>query len=393
MEVAHSWPRQGRTGIAAATDSPFARAKHWLVQEALPLWSTVGREANGGFHEGLDLTGAPRLEAPRRAMVQARQIAVFCLAHERGWSDASTIVADALAHLELTYYRPDGRPGWAFSADGEGRIVDDRRDTYSHAFVLFALAWTHRVFGGERLLDLADETLEAMDALMACPHGGYRDSAGDPGERLRQNPHMHLFEALVELAHTGGRERYGDRMDAIHDLFVERILQENSELVCEEFDGRWRPPPLTWMRWEPGHHFEWDWLLRRYAKVARLLVGGVPSLLYSRAMARGFDDDGLVIDALAGDGRVVGSGRRCWPQCEALKSFAVEHKVGRRNCRTRSEALLERMFDRFLTGPVAGGWIEHIDAQGRPLRQDIPASTLYHLAFAIAEVDRVFGEG
>jgi mannose-6-phosphate isomerase len=45
----------------------------------------------------------------------------------------------------------------------------------------------------------------------------------------------------------------------------------------------------------------------------------------------------------------------------------------------------------FLGRPVSGGWIDHIDAGGKPMTSFMPASTLYHIMLATAEVDRVWG--
>ena len=52
-----------------------AHLKRWVVEEALPLWGETGFDAaRGSFVERLTFEGSPLLSAPRRAMVQARQI-------------------------------------------------------------------------------------------------------------------------------------------------------------------------------------------------------------------------------------------------------------------------------------------------------------------------------
>jgi mannose-6-phosphate isomerase len=49
------------------------------------------------------------------------------------------------------------------------------------------------------------------------------------------------------------------------------------------------------------------------------------------------------------------------------------------------------MFERHLAGAFAGGWIDQVTAKGEPMVDFAPASTLYHVFLAIAEVERVFG--
>jgi mannose-6-phosphate isomerase len=44
----------------------------------------------------------------------------------------------------------------------------------------------------------------------------------------------------------------------------------------------------------------------------------------------------------------------------------------------------------FLDRPFPGGWVDHIDAERRPLVDYVPASSLYHLVFAAAEATRAF---
>ena len=66
--------------------SSVARLKSWVVEDALPLWGETGFDAaRGSFIERLTFEGAPMHAAPRRAMVQARQIYVFSHAALLGW--------------------------------------------------------------------------------------------------------------------------------------------------------------------------------------------------------------------------------------------------------------------------------------------------------------------
>ncbi len=53
-------------------------------------------------------------------------------------------------------------------------------------------------------------------------------------------------------------------------------------------------------------------------------------------------------------------------------------------------AVSGRVFVEALTleGRATDGWIDHYDADGRPIAADIPASTGYHLAGAVAELVR-----
>ena len=58
----------------------------------------------------------------------------------------------------------------------------------------------------------------------------------------------------------------------------------------------------------------------------------------------------------------------------------------------RAAQTIDRLLGAFLGRPVAGGWIDHVDATGAPIVDSMPASTLYHVFLAAAEADRVWGE-
>jgi mannose/cellobiose epimerase-like protein (N-acyl-D-glucosamine 2-epimerase family) len=51
---------------------------------------------------------------------------------------------------------------------------------------------------------------------------------------------------------------------------------------------------------------------------------------------------------------------------------------------------VDTLFRHFLDpAPVPGTWIDHVDADARPRVDKIPASTLYHVFLAFAELMRV----
>jgi mannose/cellobiose epimerase-like protein (N-acyl-D-glucosamine 2-epimerase family) len=43
------------------------------------------------------------------------------------------------------------------------------------------------------------------------------------------------------------------------------------------------------------------------------------------------------------------------------------------------------LLERFLDRPFRGGWIDHLSADGSPLVDYVPASSLYHLMFAASD--------
>src|SRR5262249_32306858 len=141
-------------GRAPPQDFPLLREAlspllDWMRDDALPFWGSAGVDLKrGGFHERLDLDGRPLPQVPKRLMVQARQLYVYCHAGLLGWYPDARALADGAADYMLaSFYRRDGKAGFVHALAPDGSIADATRDLYGHAFALFGFAWYHRLTG------------------------------------------------------------------------------------------------------------------------------------------------------------------------------------------------------------------------------------------------------
>ena len=377
---------------AALAGEAAGRARSWLIEKAFPLWSARGFDAqNGRFHERLAFDGSPLPQPGYRLMVQARQIATFAQASLLGWFDGACLAERAYATMVESYYRADDREGWVFSIDGLGRPRDVTRDLYGHAFVLYALAWMHRLTGSGGPTALAHDTLDWIETGMAGIGSGFRDAVPERDALRRQNPHMHLFEAVLALWEVTGDDRFAAWAGALADLFAGHLLGTRG-VVLELFDVEWCPVEVGGRNIvEPGHQFEWVWLLRWYQRLSGLSVDGHIQTLLDHALGHGVrGGTGIVIDTLDETGIAVTRSRRSWTHAEALKAVAVEHERGRPFMASHATAFLGEIATTFAPKSLEGGWIDHVDRNGAAIVDFMPASTLYHFMGAIAEANRVF---
>jgi mannose/cellobiose epimerase-like protein (N-acyl-D-glucosamine 2-epimerase family) len=272
----------------------------------------------------------------------------------------------------------------------DGRIADPTRDLYGHAFALLGLAWYHRLTGDTQVLNVADAALAFLDAELAAHHGGYLDARPPRDAIRRQNPHMHLFEALIALHQATGDAKYLARAAELFDLFSTRFFQPASGSLAEYLTEDLSPvPDPRGQVTEPGHHYEWVWLLRNFAQASTRNVATYCAALYDHADRYGWDAEGFVVDEVDTAGALLKSSRRSWPHCECVKANIVEGERGRTGCDERAARALVRLADTFIARPVRGGFIDHVDHNGAPLVAMMPASTLYHLFGAVAEAARV----
>jgi mannose-6-phosphate isomerase len=375
--------------------APADRLLDRIFGETLPFWALHGVDRDdGGFHERLDADRRPVVHDGKRTMVQARQIYVFAQAALMGrMADAADLALAGYDFL-LTHCRHPGG-GWRLRVARDGKPLDETRDLYAQAFVLFALAWRFRLDGNTGARTLAEETLQYLDSAIAHPAGGYRDgidAAGRPttGPR-RQNPHMHLFEALLEWHAASGDTIWLDRAEAIGALLSQRFCVDGT--LREYFTDDLFPAPGADGRLvEPGHHYEWAWLLHRYRQLSGdTRHAALAGALYDFAVAHGTDPaSGGVIDTVDCDGTPLKRSRRLWPQTEAVKAHIVRFEAaGDPACAKRIERQVESLLRCHFDGAPAGSWREHLGDDPTPLISGFPASSLYHVTLAAAELDRL----
>lgn len=362
------------------------RADAWMSEQALPLWAGDGRAAGGDFIESLALDGTPQAAQPRRTLVQSRQIFAFCEAARVGWySNGDDIARVAVDRLLGCNRHPEG--GWVHAVDASGRPTDRRRQLYDHAFVLFALAQAHTMLGDARARAEAEATLAFLDAALAdTTRGGFRE--GLPGTLPRRsNPHMHVLEALLFWLEATHDPVIAARAQRLVDLFETAFFDAAAGVLTEFFDDAWRPADgALGNAVEPGHLYEWSWLLTWAAQLGLRTPAGAAERLFAFAERHGRDADGFVIDGCDRWGQATATTRRLWPQTERIKALVARGRSGDSAAAGQAADHAVRLLDTYLAGPVPGGWIDRFDAQGRPDVDRIPASSLYHLALAFSEL-------
>jgi mannose-6-phosphate isomerase len=366
-------------------------AQDWMVGACFPLWASRGLEPSGLFSEVLTLDGDPAPRDTTRVRVQARQTYVFAEAARMGWSPevAIDLVQSGVATLSGAARRGDGLIGRTLASDGSG-LTDDTADLYDNAFALFALAEAQSVLpDAAHARDTARSILSAIDTHLAdSAHGGYAETLPRQDAARLQNPHMHLFEACLALHRVDPDGGHLERASGILPLFLNRFTSGPGGLLGERFAPDWSlPSGRDADIVEPGHQFEWVWLLHTYGVAAASPLPPEARQLYTFATGT-LDAEGRACQEVSRAGDVIDGSRRTWVQTEALKAHLAMYEATRDEAFTAGAAAsFDSLMDDYLTD--AGGWIDHFDAGGGPIAGDMPASTGYHVVLAFAELIRV----
>lgn len=361
------------------SQAALKRLEDWFVTRALPLWARAGADAAGGFYETLSYAGAG-LAGRRRVRVQCRQIHTFTEAARRGWLPAGErIAARGFERLIASAVPSDGARGCVHTLYDDGRVDQYLRDLYDQAFLLLACAARIRAAGDERALAIAKNTLAFLDREFASPHGGYRenDRGGHP---RRQNPHMHLFEALMALNRATGDAGALDRAHAIDALFRAKLFDAKAGALREYFNDDWSLIEKVSDRLEPGHMAEWVALLDRYERLSGATRMSAKKALYAGAEAWRIPGEPFLPNSAILGARAAPAARRLWPQTELLRAAVILREEKDAN------ALAEALFETYLAVETEGLWCDEFGVDGERLAETVPASILYHLYEAVGAI-------
>lgn len=364
-----------------------AKYEQWLDTAALPLWWALGADhARGGFHEALDGSGMP-VDSPRRARVQARQAFVFAQAEAMGWRGPGRDAAfHAMRWFRAHYLRHDGL--FRSETDGNGRPTDDTAALYDQGFALLAMASLHRIGAAPADLERdAEQLLAAVERELRHEPGGFRESRASA---YQSNPHMHLLEAALAWIRAGGGFRWEALADEIVALCLKHFIDPDDGFVREHFTSRWEPAPGERGRIvEPGHQFEWAWLLARWSKLRNEPSAISAARRLFAAGRRGIDPvRGVAVDVLNEDLTVRSSRARLWPQTERLKAALLLHEVGADDLYLADAAAAAESLWRYLDTPTRGLWRDKLLPTNRFVEEPSPASSFYHIIGAVAALKR-----
>ncbi|MEZ5996615.1 MAG: AGE family epimerase/isomerase [Hyphomonadaceae bacterium] len=364
-----------------------SRIRNWLFDEALPFWGDAGLDrAHGGFLEEVGAAGEPTACAFKRLRVSCRQIYVFSHAALLGWAPGRALSDHGYEYLIEKAWLGEER-GWATRLTREGGVLDATPNLYDLAFVLFALAWRFRLTRDEETRLRIEQTLRFIKLEMSAGGlGGYWHQKPAQGPRL-QNPHMHLHEAALALTDAAADAEGLFLAREIAGLFKHRFIQGAS--VCEYFTADLRPLPGRdgGVR-EPGHNFEWAWILAQHSRLTGEDFSETVAALVGFA-ERGVDAAGAVFDETDAAGAPVRMTSRTWPNTERIKGWLGLFELTGRDPRAAVIQSARLLLDRYLAAPRRGAWVDQFDATGAPTTLIAPASTFYHVFLAFSEVLRL----
>lgn len=360
----------------------FDSLRSWLMLRALPFWTSFGVDDLGRFAEVLDAEGRDVADF-KRARVPARQIYVLAAAGKLGWRGRwRSALEQGLDRYWADFARPEGDVRAKVSSDG--RPLDDEPYLYDQAFALLALASAKGAGVQPQICAERAERLRLRLDDRRVVAGGWREAGDRP---FQANAHMHLLEASLAWEALEPDGPWRAMADEIVALALGRFIDPATGTLSEFFTHDWSgPPPGEAPVVEPGHQFEWAWLLVRYG-LARDDAASIATArrLYGWGTRGVWGNLGVVCDELSSDLPMASDRARLWPQTEWLKaalilSSACPHEPSYR----ADEARAREALSRYLT--VDGRWRDKLSYDGRFSQEAAPASSFYHIMAAFEQM-------
>jgi mannose-6-phosphate isomerase len=161
-------------------------------------------------------------------------------------------------------------------------------------------------------------------------------------------------------------------------LALTRFIDPEGGFLREFFDAQWRPAPGDDGRCvEPGHQFEWAWLLERWGRArGDAAARAAAQTLFRRGLAGVDSVRGVAVDGLWDDLTLREPAARLWPQTERLKAALM--LGGEAEVLAAAGGLR-----RYLEVPARGAWRDKLRPTDGFVEEAAPASSFYHIVQAV----------
>jgi len=366
-------------------NSALSSCQAFVFDKLLPHWANYGLDATQGYsYESMHHDWTRNQTGRLRLLTQCRQLYTFShaclLTNNETWQAKLTPLFDFITH----HYFVDDR--WVFSLDDNLSIQDTQSDAYALAFILLSFSYYYQFSQDERALPYMEKTHHFLLANMTAQTGGFYESFPvDEKQTRRQNPHMHLLEGYIAAFNATGANNYKDIIRSLLDLALEHFYHKKSQTLREFFTTDWQPDPNTGHQVEPGHHFEWVWLL--YQANAILPNSDYTDLaqqLWLTAARYGMASNGGIYNQIDGNHyQAIDKEKRIWPITEYLKAITVI-PIGKEEKIDRLTKALDFMQCHYLL--ENGRWNEYLDEHNQAKDYPLPGTSSYHIFLGLTEV-------
>ena len=333
----------------------------------LRYWERCRDRERGGFHHLIDSTGTVVPTSGRVVLIQARQLYNYAEGIRAG-VDFSRDPAEHLYDFLTNSLRTPG--GWYTSLVDEKLFSPDGLDTYMNLFVVIAMARYAQATGRAdvraeawRLFRLVEEKTIVgdlrTDGVLGCWGEGERGFA--PIGKFAGNNVLHYLEAVVCLRDAGLEAQLGERVFAVRDFFLARILDPKETVTFDAFrDGFHDPDRRPGAYASLAHGLEWFGFFREWPGAE--LPEATERAILDKALQNAVQPNGAFMDQFFLTERQCAGAASFWTQSEAVKAFGLGARLFGEPYGDAFRRTAEFYFAKFLDAD--GGVFSAVDRNG-----------------------------
>jgi mannobiose 2-epimerase len=404
-------------------------AQNELEQDILPFWIKNCQDNEyGGFIGGMSNDGTIVKNAPKGLVLNARILWTFSAAYRFHRNDEYLQMAKrAYDYLMQNFW--DKQFGGAYwLLDQKGKAIDDSKEIYGQAFLIYGLSEYYLATGDAASLDKAKELFYLIEK--NChddANKGYfetfsrdwkaaekaRLATGDIKEKKTMNTHLHLLEAYTNLYRVwkddssrrrlaepeqGGtmddgretrderrlsqrsaepeREKLQARLIELIEVFQEHIINKETSHFELFFNEKWHS---TKDIVSFGHDIEGSWLLCEAVETidegrgTRDEIKDIAIKMAQAVYEQGLDkpvlsqvegDGGLFYEGKAG--KIINSDKEWWPQAEAVVGFLNAYQLSGQEKFLQAALQSWQFIEQRIVDQKNGEWFWRVSRDGTP---------------------------
>jgi mannobiose 2-epimerase len=377
-----------------STGNPIAYRQEMQRQLAaiLDYWMEYTPDhEQGGFVGRVDEKDRPDPDAPKGLVMHSRILWAFSAAWRHTGNAGYWMVARRACEYLLNHFLDDEHGGAFWSLDASGRPLNDRKQIYGQAFLLYGLSEFYRAASSST----APEAALALAAALALfrlieqhsfdarrkgyfeafasdwqPLKDLRLSEKDDNGQKTMNTHLHVLEAYSNLYKCWPDSLLRRQIIGLLEVFDRYMVDTRSGHLLLFFSEDWQSRS-TLVSY--GHDIEAAWLLQEAAET----IGDEEWIARTRALAlriaaaavEGLDEDGGLwyereedrsIDALVLE-------KHWWPQAEAMVGFLHAWQVSGDETWYRRSLDSWTFVKKYLLAPMGKEWYWGVRADHSPM--------------------------
>jgi len=320
--------------------------KEELTHNILPFWmEKMTDDKNGGYYG--QITGHNLLipDAPKGGILNARIMWTFSSAALYFNNPLYTQYAKRARDYAFEHFFDSENGGTYWMLHADGTPADTKKQIYSQAFFIYALAEYYRVTNDATCLDKAIDLFRLIEKYsFDTVQNGYfeayskdwvlledlRLSEKDANEKKTMNTHLHVLEAYTNLYRIWKNEELSKQLKNLIEIFLDKIINKETHHLDLFFDENWDCKSTLFSY---GHDIEAVWLLEEAATVLgnAELLKRVQTIVVkvADAAAEGIQENGAIVNEKNAATGHVDTNCDWWPQAEAMIGFYNAYEMSK----------------------------------------------------------------